>query len=135
MSKYGIGLKKRLISYIFAENVLFLLFLICTANLSVCQVATNNSAIKSEKGVLNLMGRRNGPRFEQLPPLVQGELLHSFILASTGISADFPMVRRVLELTRSEFPQHAVGGIDRIKGAPKGNMINKSISISKEWEV
>lgn len=81
-----------------------------------------------------LKNEKLGLQFDSLPSLVQSEVVHNFIENSSGIKPDFMMVRRIIELTRMS-TDLSNGDNDRIHAAPKGNMIHKSISISKELEV
>jgi tRNA(Ile)-lysidine synthetase-like protein len=78
-------------------------------------------------------------RFYKLPELVQGEMVYNFVFDSTGIKPDFGMVRRLLPLTRAADPTGGGGGgggrDGDPEGAPKGNLIGKSITISKELEI
>ena len=76
--------------------------------------------------------------------MVQGEVIHTFVLEATGHSLDFTMVRRLLALTAVTSPGSFEGRCRSVSdavadvpldGVPKGNVINKSISISKDLEV
>lgn len=72
--------------------------------------------------------------------MVQGKIIHDFILTGTNVKPDFPTVRRVLDLARTFERKYQGGentGVGNSAAAQPhfGVLINKRVSISDEWEV
>lgn len=65
--------------------------------------------------------------------MVQGDIVHEFILVNTGLKPDYRTVTRVMALV-SRLENHEL--YDHIKTVPRGdNLINKRLTLSEKWEV
>ena len=73
--------------------------------------------------------------FHNLSSLAKGELIFNFISSATGITLDYFTVHRLLELSQPIGIDAEVFSEIYFTSAPKGDTINKCITISAEWEV
>ena len=94
------------------------------------------------KGVLQLKigSESNEAYFHDLPSMVQGGIVHDFVMAETDVKPDFPTVRRVLDLARTNTQKLIDGSNDSMTDNAErqphfGVLINKRTSISDAWEV
>lgn len=70
--------------------------------------------------------------FQSLPLLVQGELIRNFIAVGSGVTPDYPMVCRVLNLVGTQIERSLQGDIASFS---KSALLNKRVSISHDLEV